>query len=135
MYGFCIILVLKGIMTFQSQRVHAFCWTKIQTLIKTKWNRKCKTLHTALERQTLSFSSCKNHELKVKLANEKRVHFLYERIFFEICVLSQCTVHWMNVPNIYTSTIQKTLLHTLLLLTFKIVKNLQWILKGLHIYP
>ena len=27
--GFSIILILKGIMTFSSQTVHAFCWTKI----------------------------------------------------------------------------------------------------------
>ena len=30
----------KGIMTFWSQRVHSFCWTKIWTLIKTKRNQK-----------------------------------------------------------------------------------------------
>ena len=27
-YDFSIILILKGIMTFWSQGVHAFCWTK-----------------------------------------------------------------------------------------------------------
>ena len=35
-----------------------------------------------------------------------------------------------SVLNIYTSTYQKTLLHTLLLLVFKIVENLQSILKN-----
>ena len=30
---FSIILYFKGIMTFESQRVHAFCGTKLQTLI------------------------------------------------------------------------------------------------------
>ena len=34
------ILILKGTMTFQSQRVQAFCCSKISTLIKTKRNRK-----------------------------------------------------------------------------------------------
>ena len=29
LYGFYIILILKGIMTFYIQRVHAYCWTKI----------------------------------------------------------------------------------------------------------
>ena len=34
---------------------------------KTKWNQKWKIPHTPLQRWTLSFSSYKNHKLKVKL--------------------------------------------------------------------
>ena len=64
---FSIILILKGIMTFLSQGVHAFCWTKIQNLIKTKRNRKQKILHRFLERQSLCFSWCKNRKLKAKM--------------------------------------------------------------------
>ena len=29
LFGFSIILILKGITTFLSQRAHAFCWIKI----------------------------------------------------------------------------------------------------------
>ena len=46
-------------------------------------------------------------------------------IFFKICVLSQCIVHWMHFQNIHTFTYQKTLLHALLLLVFKIVESLR----------
>ena len=49
------------------QRVHAFCWTKIKTLIKTKRNRKWKIQRTVLERRTLCFNSYKNRKLKLKL--------------------------------------------------------------------
>ena len=47
--GFSVILILKEI----CQRVHVFCWTKIKTLIKIKWNRKWKISHTVLERRIL----------------------------------------------------------------------------------
>ena len=33
---------------------------------------------------------------------------------FNICVLSQCIVYWINFQNIYAFTYQKTLLHALL---------------------
>ena len=139
MCGFSIILILKGVTTFYSQRAHAFCVTKIQILIKTKRNRKWKILDTVLEKQTLCFSSCKNHKLKVKLlwagAREKeRTYFLYrlfflKEFFFKICVLSQCILYWIHFQNIHTITHQKTLLYTLLLLAFKIIEGLQCILK------
>ena len=35
-FTFSIILILEGVMTFESQRVHAFCRTKKETLIKTE---------------------------------------------------------------------------------------------------
>ena len=56
------------------------------------------------------------------------VHFV-RRFFFNISVLSQCIVYWIHFQNKYTFTFQKTLLHTLLFLVFKIVENLQRILK------
>ena len=50
---------------------------------------------------------------------------LSEGNFFNICALSQCIVYWTHFQNIHTFTYQKTLLHTLLLLVFKIVESLQ----------
>ena len=43
----------------------AFGWTKIQSLIKSRRNRKWKIPHTFLERRTLCFSSYKNRQLKM----------------------------------------------------------------------
>ena len=123
----------------QNFRVHAFCWTKIWTLIKTKRNRKWKTPHAILERRTLCFSSYKNRKLNVQLwgvgaHGRKKTPFfvpliLSEGNFFKICVLSQCIVYWIHFQNIHTFTYQKTLLHTLLLLVSKIVESLKCILK------
>ena len=53
---------------------------------------------------------------------------LSEESFFKICVLSQYIVYWIRFQNIHTFTYQKTLLHTLLLIIFKIVESLQCIL-------
>ena len=94
-------------------------------MIKAKRNRKWEFPHTVLEGQTLSFSSYKNRELKVKcdeleLAKGKRVHFF--QCFFcskEICVLSECTVYWKNFQNIYTFTHQKALLIHFCCFSFK----------------
>ena len=86
--------------------------------------------HTLLQRSALSFSSYKNCKLKVKLwwvgaAKKKSAVFvmfvLSEEIFLKICVSSQCMVYWIHFQNIYTFTYEETLLHTLLLLVFKIV--------------
>ena len=118
-----------------------FCWTKIQTLIKTRRNQKWKIPHTVLERWTLCFRSYKDWVLKVKLwwvgahERKKRAFFvtftLSDWNFFNICVLCQWTVYWINFLNIciHTFTYQKTLLRTLLLLVYKIVESLQCILK------
>ena len=48
------------------QRVHAFCWTKIN-FNKNKTKSKIKNAHTILERRNLCFSSYKNCKLKIKL--------------------------------------------------------------------
>ena len=45
--SFCTVVILKGIMTFQSHRVHGFSWTNIQTLIKTE-TTKTEKFHTGL---------------------------------------------------------------------------------------
>ena len=105
------ILILNGIMMFYSQRVHAFCWTKIKTLIKMERNQKWK----------------------IQKWKKKRGHFLYclfcpKDFFFNICVLSQFIVYWVHFQNIHTFTYQKILLHTLFLLVFEIVESLQCIL-------
>ena len=54
--------------------------------------------------------------------------YFVQRDFFNICVLSQCILYWINLQNRYTFTYQKTLLHTLLLLVSKIVVSLHCIL-------
>ena len=43
----------------------------------------------------------------MNLTKEERVHFLTDRGFFNICVLSQCLVYWINIQNIYTFHIKK----------------------------
>ena len=116
---------------------HAFCWTKMKTLIKTKRNRKWKIPHRLLERLILCFSSYKSREWTVKLwwvaarERQKRAFFLTfilsEGHFFNICVLFQCIVYWLNFQNIHTFTYQKTILHTLFLLVFKTVESLRCI--------
>ena len=59
---------------------------------------------------------------------------LSEGNFFSICVLSQCIVYWKYFQNIYTFTYQKTLLHTLLLLEFKIVESLHFIFVDTYLF-
>ena len=132
MCSFSIILILKKILTFQSQRVQAFCWIKLPTLIKMKRNRKWKIPCIFLDRRTLCFPSYKNCKLKIKVwwvrgrKKEKRAFFLSfilsEGIFFKICVLPQRQVYWIHFQNIYTFTYQKTLLHTPLRLFLKLLK-------------
>ena len=82
-------------------KVHAFCWTKIKTLIKTKQNQEWKILHTVWERRTLCFSWHRSCKFKVKLwwfggcERKKRTFFvpfiLSKENFFNICVLSHLT--------------------------------------------
>ena len=56
--------------------------------------------------------------------------FCAKESFFNICVLSQCVVYWINFQNIYTFNYQNTLLHTLV---FESVESLQCILKSCNI--
>ena len=101
--------------------------------------RKWKFPHIVLERRTLCFSSFKNRKLKVNLwwvgarERKKRASFvpfiLPEGDFFNICVLSQCIKYLIYFQNLHTFTYQKTLLYTLLVFVFKVVKSLQYIFK------
>ena len=74
--------------------------------------------------------------LKGIMTLSQRVHafclYCPKEIFFNIWVLSQCIMYGINFQNIYTFTYQKTLLHTFLLLVFKIVESLQ---SGCQIWP
>ena len=107
-------------------------------MIKTKRNRKWEIPHTILERPTLSFSSCTNCKLKVKLcwvgARERRkraifvLHTLWEGNYVNIFVSSQCLAYWIHFQNIHTFVYQKAFLHILLLLVLRIVESLNCIL-------
>ena len=55
---------------------------------------------------------------------------LSEDNFLKICILSQCTVYWINFQNIHTFTYQKIFIHTVLPLVSKIVESLQCILRS-----
>ena len=111
-------------------------------MIKTKRNRKWKIPNTVLEKQTLCFSSYKNCKLKVKLmswSSRKKIEVIFctayfvRRVFFKICVLSQCILYWIHFQNIQTFKYQKALLQTLLLLVCKIFESLRRILKDTYI--
>ena len=65
--AFLLSLFWQDLWRFKVKESIFFCWIKAKTLIKTKWNRKWKILHTVLERSTLRFSLYKNCELKLKL--------------------------------------------------------------------
>ena len=131
MCSFSISLILKWIMTFQCQRVYAFCWTKIKNLTETKWNRKRKIRRTVLERRTFYFSY-KSGKLKSKTvmswsSQKKKGSFfvpfiLSEGNFLKICDLFLCIVYWIHFQKIHTFTYQKTLLHTPFYLFLKLSK-------------
>ena len=70
----------------------------------------------------------------MELAKEKTGYFLYRlfcpKDFFNISVLSRFIVYWIHFQNIQALVLyQKTSLHAILLLVFKIVESLQCILK------
>ena len=106
---------------------------------ESKMDSKMENPTYSFREMNLCFSSYKNCELKIKLwwvgacERKKSVFFvmfiLSKGNIFNICVLSPCIVYRITFENIYTFTYQKTLLHTLLLLFFKIVESLQCILK------
>ena len=99
-------------------------------------NQNGKSLTTSREMNLMCFSSYKSRELvkvwrvkkkvRVGARERKKSPFLVKFIlseghFVKICVLSQYIVYWINFHNIHTFTYQKALLHTLLLLVFKMV--------------
>ena len=64
----------------------------------------------------------------MEVAKEKKSAFIVPFILsggntFNICVLSQCIVHWINLQNIHSFTYQKILLHTLFCLFLKCRKT------------
>ena len=106
-----------------------------------KQNQKWKIPDTVSERQTLCFSSYKNHKLKVKvwwvgaLERKQRAFFvsfvLSEGNLFNISVLSQCIVCTEYTFRIFILLhIKKQYFIHFFLLDFKIVKSLQCILNG-----
>ena len=129
--GFFFALILKENYDVLKSKSQCILLKKVKTLIKTKWSRKWK-ITQYLERWILCFSSYKNNKLNVNLwwvgAWERKKEGLFlpfilsQGNFFNIVVLSQCIVYWIYFQNIHTFTYQKALLHTLLLLVFKIVK-------------
>ena len=132
MCGCSIILILKVVVTF----CPCICSTKIYTSIKRKRNGKWKIPHTVLETRALCFRSYKNRKLRVKLCwvgtreRKKRTFFVPFISFegnFAFYLNVYCTEYFQNID---TFTYQKTLLHTLLLLVFKIAESLQYILKA-----
>ena len=139
-FGFSIILILKWIMTIQSQRVRALRWTKNTTLMKAKRNRKWKIRHSVLEARTLCFSSYKNSELRVKLrwvgTCEKKesifsnVYYVW-KTFFNISVLSWCIGHWTNFQNVYVYVSKNIILQTFFYLFLKSSKTFTVSLKNL----
>ena len=73
------------------------------TLIKTKRNQKRKIPHTTLERRTLSFSSYKNRETKVKLwwvgPRERKKRLLYRLLCSKEIFLTLCFILMYSVLN------------------------------------
>ena len=106
-------------------------------MTKTRRNRKWKILHTVFERRTLCFRSRKNRRSKVKLwwvgTRERKTRAFFCAVYFfrrkRLCVCFISVYSVLNTLSEYTFTYQKTLLHTILLLVFKIVESFQYILK------
>ena len=82
-----------------------------------------------LKRRALSLENYDELErAKEKECSSCTVYFVRRKLF-TICVVSQCIMHWIHFENIRGFTYQKALLHTLLLLDFKISGSLEPILK------
>ena len=92
--GLTIILILKGIIMFQSQRVQAFYWKK------TKRNRKWKIPYTLLETQTLSWWTWWAGVHKRKKMAYFMTLVLSKGNFRSVYILSQCIEYWINFQNI-----------------------------------
>ena len=111
--SFSVILILKGINDFLNSKSPLFFLNKNINFKKIE-NQRWKIPHILWERRNVYFSSYKNCELKVKpwrigVQQVKKtaffVRFIWsERNFFNICVLSQCIVYWVNFQNTYTFT-------------------------------
>ena len=88
---------------------HMLFVEKIQTLIEREWNRKWIIPHTLFERWTLRFSLLRSKSKTVMSWSSRKKkecifcndYFCLKNFFFNICVLSQCVVCWINFENIY----------------------------------
>ena len=126
--GFSIILILEGVITYKVESVHAFCLTKIQTLIKMKQNLKWKIPHTVFERWILCFSSYKNRKLKVKLwwvgaPERKEKAFFVPFILFTVYLLLYDIFHGLLTHSNHSNTEKPTIYDT--------VPSLSWLEKHL----
>ena len=65
---------------------------------------------------------------------QKHILYLSPALFIHTVNNFLYKLYFINFKNIYTFTYQKTLLHTLLLLDFKIIESLQCILKWINFY-
>ena len=132
--AFLLFAFWKEFRPFKIKEAVIFVEKKNQNFNKNKKESKTENPIHSFRKINLCFSSYKNRELKVKLwwigacERKKSAFFvtfiLSEESFFNIRVLSKFIVYWINFENKYIFTYQKTLLHTLLLLVFKIVKSL-----------
>ena len=90
---------------------------------------KTENATRTFKRETLCFSLYWIRQLKVKLCRvgardrKKRscfvTFFLSKGNIYNICVLSQCIIYWINIQNIYTLKYQKTVLNELFCLFLK----------------
>ena len=104
-----------------------------------KRNRKKENPTQSFREMNLVLSSYKNCKVKVKLwwivarERNKRVFFvpfiLSEGSFFNICGLSQCVVHWLQLQKNSYFYLSKNITPYTFLLNFKTVESLQSILK------
>ena len=103
--------------------------------IKNGTESKMENSTRSFRETNLGLHLIKNRKLKTKLwwvgdrKRKKRAFFLLfilcKGIFFNICVLSQCIVYWIQFQNIHTFAYEETLLFAF---CFKIVEYLQCIL-------
>ena len=102
-----------------------------------------KISYTVLEIWILYFSSYENRILKANLwwvGAQKRSRrasfeppFCPKEIFFNICVLSQWILDWINFQNIHIFTFKKALVHTNFYLLLKSLKTFSVFLRQLDI--
>ena len=115
---------------------HMLFVEKIQTLIEREWNRKWIIPHTLFERWTLRFSLLRIKSKTVMSWSSRKKkecifcndYFCLKNFFFNICVLSQCVVCWINFENIYFY-ILKNITSYDFLFVFNIAESLQCIFK------
>ena len=121
-----------------------FVEQKYKNFNKNETESKMENPTHSFRETNLCFSSYKNRKLKVKLwwvgaRDRKKKRFLVtfvmsKGIFFNIGVLSQCIVYWINFQNIHTFTYPKILLHTFIHFCCLVFKSLKDFSVSLSIY-